>query len=58
MLTKYKKKGLKVQESDYNSLITQVKATWNKKKNLKKIEMYNLKDGDGLKRFKDMTSKN
>ena len=60
VLTKYQKtkKGVKVQESDHNSLITQVKATWNKKKNVQKAEMYNLKDADGLKRFKEITSKN
>ena len=59
VLTKYQKtkNSVKVQESDPNSLITQIKATWNKKKNVKKVEMYNLKDVDGLKKFKEMTSK-
>ena len=60
VLTKYHKtkKGVKTQESDHNSLITQVKATWNTNKNVKKIELYNLKDVEGLKKFKDITSKN
>ena len=53
VLTKYQKtkKGVKTQESDHNSLITQVKASWNKNKNVKKVEMYNLKDIEGLKKF-------
>ena len=60
VLTKYHKtkKGVKTQESDHNSLMTQVKATWNTNKNVKKVEMYNLKDVEGLKKFKDITSKN
>ena len=59
VLTKYQKtkKGVKIQESDHNSLITQVNGVWNKKRNMKKVEIYNLKDVEGLKKFKEMTSK-
>ena len=59
VLTKHTKtkNGFKVKESDHNTLITNVKATWNKKKFIKKIEIYNLKDKDGLLKFKEMTSK-
>ena len=59
VLTKYQKtkKGVKIQESDHNSLITQVNAVWNKKRNMKKVGIYNLKDVEGLKKFKEMTSK-
>jgi hypothetical protein len=59
VLTKHTKtkNGFKVKESDHNTLITSVKATWNKKKFIKKIVIYNLKDKDGLLKFKEMTSK-
>ena len=59
LLTKYRKtkKGVKIQESDHNTLITTVKATWNKKIKTKHVEVYNLKDPEGLKKFKNMTSK-
>ena len=58
-LSKYKKtqKGVKVVESDHNSLITKVKAVWKKKRIENRSEMYNLKDIDGLKKFKEITSK-
>ena len=59
-LSRYKKtkNGVKVVESDHNSLITKVKAVWTKKQLEKRTEMYNLKDIDGFKKFKEITSRN
>ena len=58
-LNSYKKtkNGTKVKESDHNSLITKVKGIWQNKLPTKRIEIYNLKDKEGLIKFKDMTSK-
>ena len=52
--TKY---GVKVKESDHHTIITEISVKWNKKKNMKTVEIYNLKDKEGLKKFKDMTNK-
>ena len=59
VLTKYTKtkKGTKVKESDHHTIITNIKSTWNKNINEKIIEIYNFKDKDGLKKFREMTSK-
>ena len=59
-LTSYKKtkNGIKIQESDHNTLITTLNAKWSKKIAVKRYEMYNLKDQEGLIKFKEMTSKN
>ena len=35
------KTGVKIKESDHNSIITQVKVSWNKTKNITRVEMYN-----------------
>ena len=51
------KNGTKVKESDHNSMITKVKGLWNKKLPHNRTEMYNLKDKEGLIKFKEMTSK-
>ena len=51
------KHGSRVVASDHNSLITKVTSEWNKKLPAGRIEMYNLKDQEGLKKFKEMTSK-
>ena len=37
--------------------MTNIKATWNKNKNIQRTEIYNLKEKEGLKMFKAMTSK-
>ena len=59
ILTKFTKtkNGIQIQESDHNSLITNINATWHKKRDIKSIEMSDLKDQEGLKKFKAMTSK-
>ena len=49
--------GVKVKESDHHTIITKISVKWNKKKNMKTVEIYNLKDKEGLKKFKDMTNK-
>ena len=38
-------------------MITQLKTKWDKKKNIKRVEMYNFKDPEGMKKFKEMTNK-
>ena len=50
------KTGVKIKESDHNSIITQVNVSWNKTKNVTRVEMYNFKDREGMKKFKNMTS--
>ena len=59
VLTRYTKtkKGNKIKESDHNSVITYMNTTWNKNENLNRIEVYNFKDENGLKKFREMTSK-
>ena len=59
VLTKYRKtkKGIQVRHSDHNSLVTSVRATWQRKIKLTHTEIYNIKDKDGLKKFHEMTSK-
>ena len=51
------KNRTKVKESDHNSMITNIKASWVKKPQIKRVEIYNIKDREGLTKFKDMTSK-
>ena len=34
-----------------------MKVKWNKIKNIKPVEIYNLKDTEGLKKFKEMTGR-
>ena len=59
VLTRYTKtkNGTKIKESDHNSIITHIKANWDKNRHMQKIEVYNLKDIDGIKNSKEMTSK-
>ena len=47
-----------IKESDHNSIITYVKAEWNKDIVTKRKESYNFKDEESLKKFKVITSKN
>ena len=51
------KHGVKVKESDHNSIITEVKVNWDKRKNSTQVEKYKLKDPEGLKKFRDMTTR-
>ena len=51
------KTGHKVIVSDHNSMITHVKASWNKKEPKSRTEIYNLKDKEGMKNFNKITSK-
>ena len=58
VLTRYTKtkNGTKIKESDHNFIITHIQAKWDKRKNIKNIEIYNLKDPTGIRNFKEMTS--
>ena len=60
ILTRYTKtkRGVKIKESDHNSIITKVNVSLNMNKNTNRVEMYNFKDSEGLLKFKNMTSKN
>ena len=49
--------GVKVKESDHHKIITNIAVKWKKKKNTKIIEIYNLKDKEGLNKFKKITDK-
>ena len=57
VLTKYykTKKGVEVKESDHNSIVTTIKATWDKEDMPKRKESYNYKDKESLAKFKTMT---
>ena len=59
VLTSYRKckNGVKIRESDHNSMISHLKSSWNKKVHSNRIELYNFKDENGLKKFIEMTSK-
>ena len=51
------KKGIKKVESDHNALISKLKFTWNKHLSKNKVEIYNLKNKECQKVFKEITSK-
>ena len=50
------KKGLKVQESDHNPIITEFKLELKVAEETDKLEMYNLKNKDGQAKFKEYTN--
>ena len=50
------KDGYKTKESDHNSIVTTVKAAWNKDDVVKRNESYNYKKKESLVKFKKMTS--
>ena len=50
------KQGIKRTESDHNSIITKFNLKVKKRENNRKIEIFNFKDENGLKRFKEITS--
>ena len=50
------KQGIKRTESDHNSIITKFNLKVEEKENTRKIEIFNFKDENGLKRFKEITS--
>ena len=56
--TQNTKRGVKIKESDHNSIITKVNVSLIITKNTNTVEMYNFKDNEGLLKFKNMTSKN
>ena len=53
------KKGNVIKESDHNTIVTKLTLPWNKKKEKKSNEeFFNLKNGEGQKKFKEVTSNN
>ena len=51
------KQGTKRVESDHNSIITRFDLSVTEKQKVRKIEIFNFNDQNGLKKFKEMTSK-
>ena len=49
------KKGIVKHESDHNSIITQINIKWEKKKEPDRIEIFNFKDIEGQKKFRELT---
>ena len=50
------KKGIKVQESDHNTILTEFNLKLNKTEDIKKIELFNLKNTECQEKFKAYTS--
>ena len=50
------KKSISVKKSDHNSIISKFKVKWDKEVKRCRVEHFNLKDINGLAKFKDMTS--
>ena len=57
-LTKFvrTKKSSRRVESDHNPIVTKLDLTWNKSSQKKRLEMFNLKNGEGQLKFKEVTS--
>ena len=51
------KQGTRRVESDHNSIITRFDLSVTEKQKVRNIEIFNFKDENGLKKFKEMTSK-
>ena len=49
------KKGVIRQESIYNSIITKLNIKWEKKKESERIEVFNFKDKEGIKKLTEIT---
>ena len=60
VLTKIRKtkNGIVVKESDHNVLLSEFNTSYNSDKKSKKIELYNIKNLECQKNFKEYTSKN
>ena len=50
--------GQKRQESDHNSILTKFNLTWKAKQIKPKLEVFNFKNKEGQKMFKEITSDN
>ena len=50
------KKGLRIQESDHNPIVTEFKLQIKRPKEADKLEMYNLKNKEGQTKFKEYTN--
>ena len=42
-------------ESDHNPLITEFNMSWKENENIKRIEMFNFRNSEGQRKFKDLT---
>ena len=51
------KGGAKVVKSDHNSIITKFNVAWSQKTKKDKVKLFNLKNTEGQKKFKILTSK-
>ena len=52
------KNGTKINESDQNSILTKFNLKWKAKEKDPKIEIFNLNDKEGQRKFQEMTSNN
>ena len=55
-VSKSKKKGVVTVNSDHNALISDFEIKWNTKYKRERIEMFNLKNAECQKKFKELTS--
>ena len=52
-----KSKGAtKSKQSDHNTIVSKFNICWNKKKKSERLEIYNLKNREGQKKFKELTT--
>jgi hypothetical protein len=51
------KNGVVKKESDHNSIITKFNINWERKRKEDRIELFNFKDINGQKKFKELTEK-
>ena len=49
------KKGIQISKSDHNSIVSKLKIKWTKTLKTPKVEMFNLKNTDCQKKFKDLS---
>ena len=57
-ISKTKKQGIKRTESDHNSITTKFNLKVNEREKIRKIEIFNFKDENGVKLFKETTTNN
>ena len=51
------KNGTRVIKSDHNTIITNLQVNWNKKVKKDKLEIFNFKNIEGQRKFKELTSR-
>ena len=50
------KRGITKQESDHNVLVSKLKFSWNRKRKVNRMEIYNLKNKECQTTFKELTN--